>query len=55
MIHKTILLEFFFNYRKLGDKVLQEVLSKTLKLENVKQADYDAVFFPGGYRVFLIS
>ena len=32
-----------------GDKVTQEVLSKTLKLETVNQADYDAIFYPGGH------
>jgi putative intracellular protease/amidase len=32
-----------------GDKVTQELLSKTLKLETVKQSDYDAVFYPGGH------
>jgi len=32
-----------------GDKALQGLLSKTLKLETVKQADYDAIFYPGGY------
>ena len=31
------------------DKALQEVLSKTLKLESVKAADYDAIFYPGGH------
>lgn len=31
------------------DLETQEVLSKTLKLENVNQADYDAVFYPGGH------
>ena len=32
-----------------GDKETQELLSKTLKLENINQADYDAVFYPGGH------
>jgi putative intracellular protease/amidase len=32
-----------------GDKETQEVLSKTLKLASVNQADYDAVFYPGGH------
>nr|WP_221409124.1 type 1 glutamine amidotransferase domain-containing protein [Reichenbachiella versicolor] len=31
------------------DKETQEAMSKTLKLENVNQADYDAVFYPGGH------
>jgi putative intracellular protease/amidase len=31
------------------DKETQEVLSKTLKLASVNQADYDAVFYPGGH------
>ncbi len=31
------------------DKETQEALSKTLKLETVDQADYDAVFYPGGH------
>lgn len=31
------------------DKETQEILSKTLKLESVNQADYDAVFYPGGH------
>jgi putative intracellular protease/amidase len=31
------------------DKETQEVLSKTIKLETVNQADYDAVFYPGGH------
>ena len=31
------------------DKETQEILSKTIKLETVKQADYDAVFYPGGH------
>ncbi|WP_274474456.1 type 1 glutamine amidotransferase domain-containing protein [Mangrovimonas aestuarii] len=31
------------------DKETQEALSKTLKLEIVNQADYDAVFYPGGH------
>jgi len=32
-----------------GDTATQEVLSKTLKLETVNQADYDAIFYPGGH------
>jgi len=32
-----------------GDKETQEVLSKTLRLASVNQADYDAVFYPGGH------
>jgi putative intracellular protease/amidase len=31
------------------DKDTQEILSKTIKLETVKQTDYDAVFYPGGH------
>ncbi len=31
------------------DKETQEVLSKTLKLAAVDQANYDAVFYPGGH------
>lgn len=31
------------------DKETQEVLSKTLRLASVNQADYDAVFYPGGH------
>ncbi len=31
------------------DQETQAVLAKTLKLENINQADYDAVFFPGGH------
>ena len=31
------------------DKEAQADLSKTLKLESINQADYDAVFFPGGH------
>ena len=31
------------------DKETQEVLSKTVKLENVNHDDYDAVFYPGGH------
>lgn len=31
------------------DKEAQGVLSKTLKLESINQADYDAVFYPGGH------
>ncbi len=33
-----------------NDKKLQEKLSKTIKLEEVKEADFDGVFYPGGYR-----
>jgi putative intracellular protease/amidase len=32
-----------------ADKETQEVLAKTVKLESVNQADYDAVFYPGGH------
>jgi putative intracellular protease/amidase len=31
------------------DKETQEILSKTIKLETVNQAEYDAVFYPGGH------
>ena len=31
------------------DKETQEVLSKTVKLETVNHANYDAVFYPGGH------
>ncbi len=31
------------------DKETQDLLSKTLKLEIVDQADYDAIFYPGGH------
>jgi putative intracellular protease/amidase len=31
------------------DKETQEILSKTIALETVQQADYDAVFYPGGH------
>ena len=31
------------------DKALQEKLAHTYKLEDVNQADYDAVFYPGGH------
>tara|TARA_R110002124_G_scaffold277321_9_gene448671 strand:- start:23832 stop:24512 length:681 start_codon:yes stop_codon:yes gene_type:complete len=31
------------------DKETQEILSSTVKLETVNQADYDAVFYPGGH------
>lgn len=31
------------------DKALQDKLSKTVKLEDIKQEDYDAVFYPGGH------
>jgi len=31
------------------DKETQNVLSKTLKLETISQANYDAVFYPGGH------
>ncbi len=31
------------------DKETQEILSRTLKLASVSQADYDAVFYPGGH------
>jgi putative intracellular protease/amidase len=32
-----------------GDKETQDALSKTLKLQTIDQADYDAVFYPGGH------
>lgn len=32
-----------------NDKEAQQVLSETLKLAKVDQADYDAVFYPGGH------
>src|SRR6478609_1343414 len=32
-----------------ADKNLQEKLKNTLKLSNVNQANYDAVFYPGGH------
>ncbi|WP_396178678.1 type 1 glutamine amidotransferase domain-containing protein [Flavobacterium sp.] len=32
-----------------ADKELQTKLSQTLKLADVKEADYDAVFYPGGH------
>lgn len=32
-----------------GDKETQDLLSKTVKLETINQADYDAVFYPGGH------
>jgi putative intracellular protease/amidase len=31
------------------DAETQEVLSKTLKLDTINEADYDAVFYPGGH------
>tara|TARA_R110001632_G_scaffold194733_3_gene316188 strand:+ start:208 stop:888 length:681 start_codon:yes stop_codon:yes gene_type:complete len=31
------------------DQETQKVLSKTLKLDSIKEADYDAVFYPGGH------
>jgi putative intracellular protease/amidase len=31
------------------DTETQEILSKTIALETVQQADYDAVFYPGGH------
>ena len=31
------------------DKETQDILAKTIKLANVNQADYDAVFYPGGH------
>ncbi len=31
------------------DKELQEKLSKTLKLANVNEEDYDGIFYPGGH------
>jgi putative intracellular protease/amidase len=35
--------------RYYGDKETQDILSKTKKLATVNQADYDAVFYPGGH------
>jgi len=32
-----------------NDKETQEVLAKTLKLATINQADYDAIFYPGGH------
>ncbi|TXE13070.1 type 1 glutamine amidotransferase domain-containing protein [Seonamhaeicola algicola] len=32
-----------------NDKETQAILAKTVKLETVNQADYDAVFYPGGH------
>lgn len=32
-----------------ADKETQEVLSKSIPLETINQADFDAVFFPGGH------
>ena len=32
-----------------NDKALQEKLANTIKLAEVNQADYDAVFYPGGH------
>lgn len=32
-----------------NDTATQEALSKTLKLENINEAEYDAVFYPGGH------
>ncbi|MBF4493648.1 type 1 glutamine amidotransferase domain-containing protein [Flavobacterium sp. JLP] len=32
-----------------ADKALQEKLKHTLKLSTINQADYDAVFYPGGH------
>jgi putative intracellular protease/amidase len=32
-----------------ADPLLQEKLANTIKLSEVKQADYDAVFYPGGH------
>ncbi len=32
-----------------ADKETQAILSKTLKLDAVNQADYDAIFYPGGH------
>ena len=37
------------NCRFHDDKVVQQKLNNTLKLEEVNAADYDAVFFPGGH------
>ena len=32
-----------------ADQETQNILSKTIKLETVNEADYDAVFYPGGH------
>ncbi|WP_420572775.1 type 1 glutamine amidotransferase domain-containing protein [Kordia sp.] len=32
-----------------GDAATQKLLANTLKLSDVKEADYDAVFYPGGH------
>ncbi|ADF52512.1 MAG: type 1 glutamine amidotransferase domain-containing protein [Zunongwangia sp.] len=32
-----------------NDKETQKVLANTVKLENVKQEDFDAIFYPGGH------
>jgi putative intracellular protease/amidase len=32
-----------------GDSALQEKLANTVKLADINQADYDAVFYPGGH------
>ncbi|UZR99666.1 type 1 glutamine amidotransferase domain-containing protein [Chondrinema litorale] len=32
-----------------NDKETQEILSKTVELATVNQADYDAIFYPGGH------
>lgn len=32
-----------------ADKEAQAILSNTLKLDSINEADYDAVFFPGGH------
>jgi len=37
------------NRRFQDDEVTQQKLNNTLKLEDVKAADFDAVFFPGGH------
>ena len=36
-----------------NDKKTQAILAKTLKLADVNEADYDAVFYPGGARSFM--
>lgn len=32
-----------------NDETVQEIVNNTVKLENVKAADFDAVFYPGGH------
>jgi hypothetical protein len=49
----TLKFRSIFSYRRHKrfdkDTELQAKLSKTHKLADVKQADYDAVFYPGGH------